>query len=83
MVRKEISIYGDIFYYNEQGQWHRDDGPALEFVNGDKFWFTNDIEHRIDGPSREYTDGRKCYFIMGKWFSYDDWLVIKDFPLLW
>jgi hypothetical protein len=25
-------------YKNEQGQYHREDGPAIEYSNGDKYW---------------------------------------------
>lgn len=42
-------------YY--QGQLHRDDGPAIEYKNGDKYWYKNGQLHRDDGPSIEYSNG--------------------------
>ncbi len=83
MVRKIIDLDGNIRYYNEQFKLHREDGPALEYSNGDKFWIVNDSYHRLDGPALEYASGDRCYYIMGKQYSYENWLAIKDFPLLW
>lgn len=39
-----IDDQGTIRWYNEQGQLHREDGPAIEFVDGSKAWFLNDVE---------------------------------------
>ncbi len=82
MVRKKIDESGNIRYFNEQHQYHREDGPAA-IIYGDKAWYINDILHRIDGPAIEYANGSKFYWIMGKEYSYEDWLSIKDYPLLW
>ena len=106
MVNKIINEYGDIHYYNEQNQLHREDGPAEEWSSGSKFWFINGQKHRLDGPAEEYHNGDilwynnnllhridgpavdcldedKVYYIMGKALSYEEWLAIKDYPLLW
>ena len=83
MVKKEISSYGDISHFNEKGEYHREDGPALEFTNGYKAWCINGMRHRIDGPAVEDSAGQKFYYVMSKHYSYEDWLAIKDFPLLW
>ncbi len=81
MVKNE---FGRIIYYNEQGQWHREDGPAVEYADGQKHWYINGLKHRIDGPAIEYVlDGRTAYYIMGKHYSYEEWLAIKDYSLLW
>ena len=42
-------------YKNESGQLHRTDGPAVEWNNGDKWWFINGELHREDGPAIEYS----------------------------
>jgi hypothetical protein len=44
-ITKDIDYYGTICYYNEQGQWHREDGPAVEWSDGDKYWYINDKEY--------------------------------------
>lgn len=40
-----------IKYKNENGQLHREDGPALEWPDGTKEWWLNDVRHREDGPA--------------------------------
>ncbi len=83
MVRKTIDTAGTIRYINEQNQYHRIDGPAIEYIDGTKFYIINDLYHKVDGPAMEYPDGSKNYYLMDEEYSYEDWLSIKDFPLLW
>ena len=83
MVNKEIDEFGNIRYYNEQKQLHREDGPAVEYANGDKYWYLNNLCHRIDGPAVDWVNGEKYYYLISKKSSYEDWLAIKDFQLLW
>ena len=45
---------------------HREDGPAIEFADGDKCWYLNGKRHRIDGPAFEYTDGSKYWYLNDK-----------------
>ena len=42
-IKKEF--WDRIIYGNEKGQFHREDGPAREWHNGDKEWFLNGIEY--------------------------------------
>ena len=51
MTNPRIDADGNKLWYNNQGQRHREDGPAWEDVNGDKAWFINDELHREDGPA--------------------------------
>ena len=55
-----------IEYYNDEGQKHREDGPAVEYSNGHKEWWMNDQLHREDGPAIEYSNGYKCWYLNGK-----------------
>jgi hypothetical protein len=56
------------FYYKdrEMNISHREDGPAIEYTNGSKFWFINGRLHREDGPAIEYSDGSKYWYLNGK-----------------
>ena len=45
---------------------HRENGPAIEFATGDKFWYLNGLLHRTDGPAIEYANGSKEWYINGK-----------------
>jgi hypothetical protein len=49
------------------GKWHREDGPAIERANGDKFMVAKrKIRHREDGPAIEYVQtGAKQWYLNG------------------
>jgi hypothetical protein len=53
-------------WYNSNGELHREDGPAVEYTNGDKYWYINGKLHRIDGPAIEYNNKHKLWYINGK-----------------
>ena len=48
------------------GKLHREDGPAVEYTDGNKFWFLNDKRHRVDGPAIEWADGGKEWYLNNK-----------------
>ena len=64
-----VDGYGNIRWFNEQGQYHCEHGPAVEYVNGGKCWYQNDKLHRLDGPAVEDADGIKHWYIKGKKYS--------------
>ncbi len=37
--------------WTKNGQMHRENGPAVEYDNGDCEWFINGVRHREDGPA--------------------------------
>ena len=45
---------------------HREDGPARECADGDKFWSLNGKYHREDGPAIECADGDKFWYLNGE-----------------
>ena len=65
----EVQGYGTIYYVN--GDLHREDGPAKEYIDGDKWWYINGKLHRLDGPAIEW-DGTKEYFIEDKEYSKEE-----------
>jgi hypothetical protein len=68
-MEKEIKIVTDedgTLRYYLNGKLHREDGPAIEYGNGDKFWYINGKRHREDGPAVEYDNGDKYWYINGK-----------------
>lgn len=40
-IIKSVDKYGTIRYKNEYGQYHREDGPAIEFYDGDFRYYLN------------------------------------------
>ena len=45
---------------------HRDDGSAIEWVDGTKKWYQNDELHRDDGPAVEFANGYKEWWLNGR-----------------
>ena len=42
MKQYTVKVYDDrIEWYNQKGQCHREDGPAIEWANGTKEWYIN------------------------------------------
>ena len=52
-------------YWWQNGQRHREDGPAIENASGYRSWFQNGQRHRVDGPAIEYTDGTRIWYQNG------------------
>jgi hypothetical protein len=61
-----VDSEGNKKWYNSDGKLHRTDGPAVEYINGDKIWYLNGKKHREDGPAFEWLDGSKAWYINGK-----------------
>ena len=57
---------GNKFWTLPNGKRHREDGPAIEWSNGDKSWWVNNKRHREDGPAVEYIGKYKAWYINGK-----------------
>ena len=67
MTEYRVKVYNDrTVWYNLKGYVHRENGPAIEYTNGSKFWYLNDKFHRVDGPAVENTNGTKEWFLNGK-----------------
>jgi hypothetical protein len=70
-IKKEFP--NGIEYYNEQGERHREDGPAVEWNDGDKWWYINGERHREDGPAVEFSNGYKEWYLNGIEYSEEDY----------
>ena len=46
-------------------------GPAIEYANGDKHWFSHGKRHRNNGPASEYTNKTKVWYINGNIHRHD------------
>ncbi len=81
---ENIQIYedtkGNIFYINEEGEFHRLDGPAKQYKSGQKEWYKNGKLHRENGPAVEFENDKKAYYLNGKYFYKEDyWTVTKQY----
>ena len=62
-----IDEYGNKRCYLN-GKLHREDGPAIEWTDGDKAWYLDGKLHREDGPAVEHINGFKEWWIHGLHF---------------
>jgi hypothetical protein len=58
-------------YWILNGEYHREDGPAIECPNGTKEWILNGKRHREDGPAIEHSDGTKHWILNNKYHRED------------
>lgn len=65
-----------ISYFNEQGERHREDGPAVEYNDGGKEWWVNGKLHREDGPAVEHKSGYDKYYFNDINYSFERWQQI-------
>ena len=70
----EIDKDGDKFYYKDKQMKirHREDGPAIEWNDGNKSWYINGNLHREDGPAVEWNDGSKSWYLNGEYLSEEE-----------
>ena len=63
IILNNCSTDGTKEWYNEEGELHREDGPAFidgDPSSGDKRWYKNGYPYRKDGkPTVEWPDGSK------------------------
>ena len=57
--------YSNCKAWYKEGELHREDGPAVEYANGDKSWYKENKLHREDGPAVEYVNGDKSWYKEG------------------
>lgn len=61
-----IDEAGSMFWYDEDGMFHRENGPACVYGSGTKSWWIHGERHRTDGPAVEGFDGYKCWWVRDK-----------------
>ena len=65
-VTMRVDNFGNKFWRNKNGVFHRLDGPAFEHSDGDKEWWLNGVLHREGGPAIERADGHKQWWLNGR-----------------
>lgn len=70
---------GTIGKFNEHGQRHCDDGPAIVFADGSEYYMINDEFHRVDGPAKfDVATGYVGWFFHGIQHDFDMWCLLTD-----
>lgn len=58
MAKVKIDIFGTKEYFNDDGDLHREDGPAQIWQDGTKFWYVNGVDTSInDFPAEQHPEG--------------------------
>jgi len=57
---------GNQHFYDEEGRYHNDEGPAFIGVEGDQEYYKHGKTHNEKGPARIHPDGTVKYFIDGE-----------------
>jgi hypothetical protein len=68
-TKKEVDMFGTVCHYNSNRQYHRLDGPAIEWANGSAFWYINGKRHRLAGPAVKYFGRYEEWFINDQFYS--------------
>lgn len=63
MFLRSIDELGTEYWRDENGNLHREDGPAVTFKDGTSFWYRNNELHREDGPAIIRPDGTKEWYL--------------------
>ena len=82
--KPKLKIDGDGYkrWLLPNGKRHREDGPAVEYTDGTKFWCRNGKLHREDGPAVEYANGYKEWWLNDKQYTEEEFnrATKKDVP---
>ena len=75
-VEKKVYVYYTVYSIKGTTILHREDGPAVERINGSKEWLVNGKRHRVDGPAIIHDNGNlewwlnNCFFkTKEEWFE--------------
>ena len=59
-------IDGNRFWLDENGKFHREDGPAVIQGDGSELWYRHGILHRDYGPAVTWSDGHEEFWHNGQ-----------------
>ena len=67
MSNERKEVFPDRVEYTDcNGEYHREDGPAIEWDNGTSYWFKHGTSHREDAPAVESPiDTYKSWWVDG------------------
>jgi hypothetical protein len=71
-MKHQVTPYGAL-WYDDEGRYHRLDGPAVDWNEGSKEYYQHGKLHRLDGPavmrtilySTYYKDDQEEWWISG------------------
>jgi hypothetical protein len=80
----KFDMFGNRYYYKKGTEIsHRENGPAVEHLDGTNEWWINGFRHREDGPAVECADGTKLWYINGYSHRSDGPAMISKYAKSW
>ena len=78
-----ITAYNGTRRWYLNGQYHREDGPAIEYSDGSKVWYLNGRFHRVGGPAIIRKNGETEWWINGNRVTHEitKWAEENDIAL--
>ena len=78
--KMEIDQYGTKIWISSNGDFHREDGPAVKYINGYKAWHLYGKRHRKNGPAIEYSNGDKFWYLNDRLYKiqYNNKIIKRD-----
>lgn len=67
---------GSVRYHDNKGLYHRENGPAIEYSDGVKFWYKHGVYHREDGPAKWYSENHYAWYYEGELHRLDGPAVV-------
>ena len=61
--------FDDAIRFYKNGRLHREDGPAIIYSSGSKFWYLNGLRHRESGPAVTIYSGDNYWYFKDKTYS--------------
>ena len=73
-MRYTVEVTKDSTSWYKEGTFsrHMEDGPAIEYANGDKEWYKEGKRHREDGPACEFANGTKRWYLENELLSEEE-----------
>ena len=61
-------------YWLLNGQYHKEDGPAIKYLDGSEEWLVYDLYHREDGPAIIWMNEKRQYWYLNDIeYSFEEW----------
>lgn len=85
MNNPEIDEWRTKRWFDDLGRLHRENGPAVEYLNGDFSWYVSGVRHRLDGPAVKLGDDLYWFYhnkqILGIYSQkeFERWLKLRIF----
>ena len=72
MAKRSYLRGGLVRWFDDEGFYHRADGPAWIRSDGSQYWYRRGRDHFAYGPSDLYADGRLAWYEDGRHLRWRD-----------